>query len=225
MKIRVTDSDMQEAAIDRPAEEVTVIQNEYMIGLISMKLEGIPKDRQDIDNNFIIMMAIIEESYEGPPSGRQWEEWHAYRQQIQQEWDTEKIRLQEFAKGLEEKKERLRRRHRGRTRTSGAGEYQPRWRVRTDLEPDTIGEAITKFEFRIWLSKFETFSRASTENGRPTDEMKKHALIAKLDNWWHERVTQALGPLEEVSHSSIIEEIRRTLEISFPETSCQVELF
>ena len=62
-KIWVTDGDMHEAAIDRPAEEVTVIQNEYMIGLISMKLEGIPKDRREIDNNFIILMAIIEESY------------------------------------------------------------------------------------------------------------------------------------------------------------------
>ena len=53
--------------------------------------------------------------------------------------------MQEYASGLKEKKDRLKRRYRGRTRTSGAGEYQPRWRVRTDLEPDTIGEAITKF--------------------------------------------------------------------------------
>ena len=126
--------------------------------------------------------------------------------------------MQEFASGLEEKKDRLKTRYRGRTRTSGAGEYQPRWRVRTELEPDTIGEAITKFEFRIWISKFETFCRASTENGRPTEEMKKHAMTAKLDNWWHERITQALGALEEVSHNSIIEDIRQTLEISFPET-------
>lgn len=91
--------------------------------------------------------------------------------------------MQEFATGLEEKKDRLRRRHRGRTWTSGTGEYQPCWRVRTDLELDTIGEAITKFEFRIWLSKFEIFNRASTENGSTTDEMKKHALIPKIDNW------------------------------------------
>lgn len=38
-------------------------------------------------------------------------------------------------------------------------------------------------------------------------------------------MTQALGLLEEESHNSIIKEIKGTLEISFPETSCQAQLF
>ena len=142
-KMRVTEADMSNAVVDRPSEEVTSIQNTYMIGLMNMKLESIPHDRQEVDNNFIVIMAIIEESYIGPSVGEQWEAWDRYRGQMQTEWDDERIRIQKYATGLEEKREKLSRRHRGISR-SEAGDYQPRWRVRTDLEPATIKRSHNK---------------------------------------------------------------------------------
>ena len=70
---------MSNVAVDKPEEQETKIQNTYLIGLLEMKMEGIPQDRQEIDNKFIVLLDIVEESYEGPSIGKQWEEWDKYR--------------------------------------------------------------------------------------------------------------------------------------------------
>ena len=45
LKMKITESDMTNTAVDRPTEE--------------------------IDNKFMVLLAIVEESYEGPSTGKQ----------------------------------------------------------------------------------------------------------------------------------------------------------
>ena len=70
---------------------------------------------------------------------------------------------------------------------------QARWRPRLDLDPGQVTEEITKVEWRIWQEQFELYASGSTEDGDPTEKLKKNALAAKLDTFWYERVTQALN--------------------------------
>ena len=89
-----------------------------------------------------------------------------------------------------------------------------------------VSEEISKFEWRLWQTKFDIFALASTENGTPTEALKKTGLVAKLEPFWHEGITQALGcPMRDITFDDILEEVGRTLEIKYPETMAQANLF
>ena len=95
-----------------------------------------------------------------------------------------------------------------------------------DLDPGTVGEEISKFECRLWLQKFDIFALASTEDGAPTEALRKTGLVDKLEPFWHERITQALGcPIRDITFNDILKEVGRTLEIKYPETPAQADLF
>ena len=53
--------------------------------------------------------------------------------------------------------------------------------------------------------------------------MLKIALFNKLDIYWSERVTQALGDIDHMPFKSMIKEITATLEITYPESTFQAE--
>ena len=53
------------------------------------------------------------------------------------------------------------------------------------------------------------------ENGAPMETMKKVALCSKLDHFWQEMLLQALGPIETIKYQDMVEEIGRTLELTF----------
>ena len=61
------------------------------------------------------------------------------------------------------------------------------------------------------MMKFQNHTLASTRNGTPTDLMLKVALCSKIDQYWQERLEQALGPVETMRYKDMVAEIERTL--------------
>ena len=74
--------------------------------------------------------------------------------------------------------------HPGRQSWGGRPELEEtvtRWRDRTDLDPGTIPEDISKLEWRQWQAKFEIYVKASTEGGNPSEALRQTSLQSKLD--------------------------------------------
>ena len=52
------------------------------------------------------------------------------------------------------------------------------------MDPGQVTEEISKVEWRIYQEHFECFAQAFTEDGEPTELLKKNALASKLDPFW-----------------------------------------
>ena len=111
------------------------------------------------------------------------------------------------------------------------GRYIPQaryawWRPKTDMYPGQVTKEISKVEWRIWQEHFECFAQASTEDGEPTENLKKNALASKLDTFWYERFTQAINKrIKDITFDEIIAEISRTIEVRYPKVTAQADLF
>ena len=77
-KINLMESELQNIPTDRP-ERLALAAATYLRGLIDYKLEEVINDRKITDQNFLVIMTAVEECYQGPDHGEQFEEGQSIR--------------------------------------------------------------------------------------------------------------------------------------------------
>ena len=73
-RIKMAEQDLAESSTDRP-ERLATAAATYFRGMIDLKGEELVLDKKATDNNFLLILAVVEEIQNIPETGAQQEEW------------------------------------------------------------------------------------------------------------------------------------------------------
>ena len=85
---------------------------------------------------------------------------------------------------------------------------------------------MNKLEWKNWQSRFDIYLRASTEGGRPSEQLGKTSLQSKVSVFWHEHITKLYGKeIDSITCWEFFSEINQTHRIQHPICRVQADLF
>ena len=101
-RIKISEQDLAESSTECP-ERLATAAKTYFRGMIDMKHEELVLDKKATDKTFLAILAAVEE-INPPEIGAQKEEWVKFRDTFQEEWNSQRVKLANYAVFLEEKK-------------------------------------------------------------------------------------------------------------------------